>query len=601
MLIKATGLTKEISGKVLYKQLNFEISERAKVALIGRNGCGKTTLFNILVDKDRDFHGQLEFSKDIRIVKTEQEHLEITDSVIEYILGQVPDYFILNKIIKGQPDEQSYILSNGQKISYFDAIELFTDRGYFHIEDNILASLNSFGLATERALVSMQQLSGGEKRIVELVKIMYAGADLALIDEPTNHMDFEAKEVFIKWFRNTKIACIVITHDRDVLHEVEKIYEIKDGVVLTYNGNYESYLSQNSFSTVTKISKYENDLMHVSKLKKQMKDVNAKKLSAKSNKGRAQMKVLEERLKREYKSVTNTMEKPSFWIDEENLDSFSEKVVDTYNKYKTDAIKISKINTGVNRQKLLIKVTDVVLGYSFPLFKPVNFELIQGDVIRFVGKNGAGKTTFIKYLLSNKSNDLSFAAKTNSNTREIVNEECEKKDNEIIDINHNAIDEKKIVDNQLNKSSVNGIVKYSGEIKIREGVKFGLYEQEVKSIFLHMPLVKAVETVLINSGQDLNPTNIRKFFADYLFDYFTHSDLQVSKLSGGEKARFQIFSMLASKPDIVILDEPTNHLDLPSIEELEKYMSQFTGAIIYVSHDTYFASKMGGKVINFVK
>lgn len=566
MLIKATGLTKEISGKVLYKQLNFEISERAKVALIGRNGCGKTTLFNILVDKDRDFHGQLEFSKDIRIVKTEQEHLEITDSVIEYILGQVPDYFILNKIIKGQPDEQSYILSNGQKISYFDAIELFTDRGYFHIEDNILASLNSFGLATERALVSMQQLSGGEKRIVELVKIMYAGADLALIDEPTNHMDFEAKEVFIKWLRNTKIACIVITHDRDVLHEVEKIYEIKDGVVLTYNGNYESYLSQNSFSTVTKISKYENDLMHVTKLKKQMKDVNAKKLSAKSNKGRERMKILEERLKREYKSVTNNMEKPSFWIDEENLESFSEKVVETYNKYKTEGIKISKINTGINRQKLLIKVTDVVLGYTFPLFNPINFELIQGDVIRFVGKNGAGKTTFIKYLLSGDYDDV-ILDKTNTNKEKSKGE----------------------------------IIKYQGEIKVRDSVKLGLYEQEVKSSFLHMPLVKAVETVLVNSGQDLNPTNVRKFFADYLFDYFTHSDVKVANLSGGEKARFQIFSMLASKPDIVILDEPTNHLDLPSIEELERYMFQFTGAIIYVSHDTYFANKMGGKIIYFEK
>jgi len=77
--------------------------------------------------------------------------------------------------------------------------------------------------------------------------------------------------------------------------------------------------------------------------------------------------------------------------------------------------------------------------------------------------------------------------------------------------------------------------------------------------------------------------------------------VKVANLSGGEKARFQIFSMLASKPDIVILDEPTNHLDLPSIEELERYMFQFTGAIIYVSHDTYFANKMGGKVINFEK
>ncbi|HQG57414.1 MAG TPA: ATP-binding cassette domain-containing protein [Candidatus Dojkabacteria bacterium] len=566
MIIKATGLTKEISGKVLYKQLNFEISSREKVALIGRNGCGKTTLFNILSGKDKDFHGQIEYSKDIRIVKTEQEHIDIEESVLEYILGQVPDYYLLNKIIKGQPDETTHLLSNGQRISYFEAIEIFTDRGYFHIEDNIVASLNSFGLATERALVSMQQLSGGEKRIVELVKIMYSGADLALIDEPTNHMDYEAKEVFIKWFRSTKIACVVITHDRDVLHEVGKIFEIKDGVVIAYNGNYEWYLSQNSFTTVTKISKYENDLMHVNKLKKQMKDVTGKKLSAKSNKGRERMKILEERLKREYKSVTNNMEKPSFWIDEENLESFSEKVVETYNKYKTEGIKISKINTGINRQKLLIKVTDVVLGYTFPLFNPINFELIQGDVIRFVGKNGAGKTTFIKYLLSGDYDDV-ILDKTNTNKEKSKGE----------------------------------IIKYQGEIKVRDSVKLGLYEQEVKSSFLHMPLVKAVETVLVNSGQDLNPTNVRKFFADYLFDYFTHSDVKVANLSGGEKARFQIFSMLASKPDIVILDEPTNHLDLPSIEELERYMFQFTGAIIYVSHDTYFASKMGGKVINFEK
>ena len=146
------------------------------------------------------------------------------------------------------------------------------------------------------------------------------------------------------------------------------------------------------------------------------------------------------------------------------------------------------------------------------------------------------------------------------------------------------------------KSFDGGPVLYSGDIFLDPQVRIGVYEQEIDERYLSDPLEKAIEKLYMSRDLSISDTKIRQLLADYLF---TDADRMtpLARLSGGQKARFQIIAMLANDPQLLVLDEPTNHLDLPSIEELETALAKYSGAILYVSHDNYFREKLGGKVV----
>mgnify|MGYP000232066691 CR=1 FL=1 len=137
---------------------------------------------------------------------------------------------------------------------------------------------------------------------------------------------------------------------------------------------------------------------------------------------------------------------------------------------------------------------------------------------------------------------------------------------------------------------------YSGNLFLNPQVRVGVYEQEIDEQYLADPLEVAIEKLYLSRGLPISETKIRQLMADYLF---TEADRMtpLARLSGGQKARFQIIAMLANDPQLLILDEPTNHLDLPSIEELETALAKYTGAILYVSHDNYFRQEIGGEVV----
>jgi len=141
-----------------------------------------------------------------------------------------------------------------------------------------------------------------------------------------------------------------------------------------------------------------------------------------------------------------------------------------------------------------------------------------------------------------------------------------------------------------------GIKTFSGEISLDKHVRVGIYEQEVSPTYFNLPLEEAIERMYLDRGLPITTTKIRGLMSDYLF---TESDgkVSLSRLSGGQKARFQLIAMLANDPQLLILDEPTNHLDLPSIEELETALAKYAGAVLYVSHDGYFRQAVGGEVV----
>jgi len=135
-----------------------------------------------------------------------------------------------------------------------------------------------------------------------------------------------------------------------------------------------------------------------------------------------------------------------------------------------------------------------------------------------------------------------------------------------------------------------------GDISLDPHIRIGIYEQEVSPKYFNLSLEAAVERMYLDRDLSISTTKIRSLMSDYLFTESDHKT-PISRLSGGQKARFQLITMLADNPQLLVLDEPTNHLDLPSIEELETAMSKYTGAVLYVSHDGYFRQAMGGEVV----
>ena len=538
---------KSFGPTVLMAGVKFSVDDGEKVGLIGRNGAGKTTLFGILTGADKDFTGSVIFRRGSVVVATAQEHHDIGDiTMLEYILSGLPEYARLRHILHTYPETMGSDMAKIEK--YTQALDRFGQKGFYQIEELVTEEVRNFQMdgVAERPLAS---LSGGQKRLVEVVKIMHAQADLALIDEPTNHMDYLAKKQFIDWMKTSKQAMLVITHDRDVLKEVDRIIELKDGATVSFEGNYDAYLKHNAFATGNAMNEYETVARRIANLKDKVLQFRRMKERARDPDTIKQFKRRENQASIELAELEK-IEKPTFWIDREHVAQLDYKVADRYQKFKARNIHLRMKDGAMRSRRKLVEARDVALGYGETLlFEGVNIDLREGEAVELRGRNGTGKTTLIRALLASPAQGSNVAP-----------------------------------------------VLYGGTLTLDPHVRVGVYEQEIASTYLNMPLHDAIEQMYIDRKLAIGETKIRQLMGDYLF---TDADgmTPLVRLSGGQKARFQIISMLANDPQLLILDEPTNHWDLPSIEELETALERYAGAILYVSHDDYFRRKIGGVVV----
>ena len=278
MLLTAHIEQKSIGNKPLFAGLRLNVEDGEKIAIIGRNGVGKTTLFRMLTHEDTDYAGSVSYRKGLRIVATAQEHHDLGDqTVVDYIVTNLPEYKELKHITDTYPETMGESMHKIHE--YSEALERFNHLDYYTVEDRVRRSLADYQLG-ETADRPMASLSGGQKRFVELVRVEHSNADLALIDEPTNHMDYIAKAAFLKWFQGVKHAVVVITHDRDLLQHVSRIIDIKDQAAATFPGNYDAYLAQNATRTASDLNEFDTVQRRIANLKKQVQSVRAKKASS---------------------------------------------------------------------------------------------------------------------------------------------------------------------------------------------------------------------------------------------------------------------------------------------------------------------------------
>ena len=540
---------KSFGPKILMTGIKFGVDDAEKVGVIGRNGVGKSTLFGILASTDTDFTGEVTYRRGLSVVATAQEHEDVGEqTVLQYILEGLPEYASLSHVI------ETYPITMGEDMdkieAYTDALARFEQKGFYQIESDIERELDTFQLP-DVAHRAFGTLSGGQKRLVEVVKVMHSQAQLALVDEPTNHMDYVAKDQFIEWMKTAPEAMLIITHDRDVLRHVNRIVELKDGSSQSFKGNYDAYLKQNAVHTGTAMNEFEMIEKRIVNLKAKVIDYQRLKEKARNPQTIQKFKRLENVSRKELAEL-QAKEKPTFWIDKDSVDNLNYKVAGQYDKFKAKNIRMDIKGEDSRSKHVLVRASKLSLGYGEKaLFGGISIDLREGEAVELRGRNGAGKSTVIKALLNGT-----------------------KKPGE--------------------DSSLPSL--FDGDLSLDSKVRVGVYEQEVSSTYFELSLHDAIERVYLDRNLSITETKIRSLLADYLF---SESDAMtpVSRLSGGQKARLQVISMLSNDPQLLILDEPTNHLDLPSIEELETALKSYSGALLYVSHDGYFRDAIGGDVV----
>ena len=549
MILSIEITEKSFGNKQLLQNIKFSIDEGEKVGLIGRNGIGKSTLFGILLGRDQDFSGEVIFRKGSVIASTQQEYSSVGEqTVLDFILNDLPEYAHLSKLLRELPEKMGENMMLIEK--YTDALNRFQEKNFHFIEDKIKAELRDFGLGGFENR-QMKTLSGGQKRLVDTIKIIHSKADLALVDEPTNFMDSRAKNRFLNWMKNSNEAVLVITHDRDVLSKVDRIIEIRDGKTYIFKGNYDDYLRANMFSTTNQIQDFESIQRRIANLKDKVREYQRMKEKARDPSTIQRFKRLENKSREELASLEE-IKKPSFWIDQENVENLDFKAAKSYQKFKAKNVKIGIKNEETRSVRSLVRAENLALGYGSLedalenkngakiLFENVNFDLKVGGILEIFGRNGVGKTSLIKTIFG-----------------------AENKKAEI----------------------------YDGKIFLDESARVGIYSQEIGSEFFEINLKDAIEKIYLDQNLSISEEEIYRILHQYLFST-EDFETPIRELSGGQKARFQLIKMLSNEPQILILDEPTSHLDLPSIEELERALKNYSGAIIFVSHDDYFRKVM---------
>ena len=549
MILSVEITEKSFGNKQLLQNIKFSIDEGEKVGLIGRNGIGKSTLFSILLGQDQDFSGEVIFRKGSVIASTQQEYSSVGEqTVLDFILNDLPEYAHLSKLLRELPEKMGEDMELIEK--YTDALNRFQEKNFHFIEDKIKAELRDFSLGGFESR-QMKTLSGGQKRLVDTIKIIHSKADLALVDEPTNFMDSHAKNRFLNWMNNSNEAVLVITHDRDVLSKVDRIIEIRDGKTYIFKGNYDDYLRANMFSTTNQIQDFESIQRRIANLKDKVREYQRMKEKARDPSTIQRFKWLENKSREELADL-ELIEKPSFWIDQANVENLGFKAAKSYQKFKAKNVKIGIKNEETRSVRSLVRAENLALGYGSLedalenkngakiLFENVNFNLKVGGILEIFGRNGVGKTSLIKTIFG------------------VENEKAEI---------------------------------YDGKIFLDESARVGIYSQEIGSEFFEMNLRDAIEKIYLDQNISITEEKIYRILHQYLFST-EDFETPIRELSGGQKARFQLIKMLSNEPQILILDEPTSHLDLPSIEELERALKNYSGAIIFVSHDDYFRKVM---------
>ena len=501
--LQIENISKSYGPKVLFEHIGFNINEGDKIALIAPNGTGKTSLMKILAGKDKsDSGGKIMFLKDIRIAFLEQDYdFDPDKTIMEQILASSSEY------VKSL--DQEHLWAYELRIEKFLTNLNLTDSGQL-----------------------MKELSGGEVKRVAITQMLASEADFFIMDEPTNHLDIDAIEFLEEWFSKSRCTLLMVTHDRYFLDRVcNTILELDRGAVYTYRGNYQNYLEKRE----ERIANWNAETDKVRNILRRELEWIRSTPCARTGKARYRINAFHD-------------------LKDRASQSYTEKQMDM-----SDLKGKSRLGTKIiNCRNVSFHYGDKCYLDSFTY----NFQ--RYDKVGIVGRNGAGKSTFLNLMTGDYTPDMVC-----------TDPEEYKKEMEVA-----ATSGRNAGGNAAN--SLRGLL--TGEIDRGESLKIGYYHQSGISF-------NPEDTVL----DVVNDTRLLNRFL------FPHNMLnnKVGTLSGGEKRRLYLLTILMQEPNFLILDEPTNDLDIVTLNILEDYLKEFSGSLLIVSHDRHFLDKLVDHLLIF--
>ena len=508
----------------ILNDITFTIEEKEKVALVGINGAGKTSVFRLLTGEWEADGGAISKINGMRLgylpQLSEEESFPSDDDTGETLFEVLDKVFEPLKKIENEMRELEAKMSEPgisedileTVMKKYDQLSVrFQESGGFEMNSRVKGVLRGLGFVENQWEQMYSKLSGGEKTRALLGKLLLERADLLLLDEPTNHLDIDSVAWLEEYLKAFSGAVLIISHDRYFMDRVvTKTIEIEHKKSHVYNGNYSYFVEKKATDRLLA----EKHFAEQQKIIKNHEEVIKRFRSWKTEKAMIRAKSREKMLDK-----IERLDKPA-----EDPDTMRLRLT-------------PKLKSGND----VLNVEELAMGFNDKLlFEDVTFELKKGDRVALIGPNGIGKTTLLKII-------------------------------------------------------VGQLVARAGRVREGVNVRIGYYDQahsfalesEEKSIFQE----------LADTYPRLPQTEIRTLLAAFMFigdDVFK----PISALSGGERGRVQLAKIMLAGANFLILDEPTNHLDLFSKEILEEALREFTGTLLYISHDRYFINNTATKILD---
>ena len=495
-LLTVENISKSYGELVLFENLSFGINKGQKIALIAKNGTGKTSILNILSGADTPDTGQVNYRKSTRVSFLAQEPVMDPNLTVEETI-----FASDNEILQVLANYEKALLNPEDADAYqkaFEAMDRFEAWDFETQYKQILSKLKLDDLSAK-----VDKLSGGQKKRLALANALINKPDLLVLDEPTNHLDLEMIEWLEEFFAKENMTLFMVTHDRYFLERVcNEIIELENGKLYPYKGNYSYYLEK--------------------------KEARIEQEATEQHKTELLFKKELEWMRRQPKARTTK--------SKSRIDDFA-VIKDKASQRRKD----HEVQLELNMERVGSKILELhKISKSYPN-KPIldKFEYVfqKGERIGIIGKNGTGKSTFLNILSGRDQPD-------------------------------------------------------SGKVIVGDTIKFGYYTQKGIEIKEGQKVIDVIrefgDYIPLMKGKQISAQQLLERF---LFDRKKQYDF-VDKLSGGERKRLYLCTILIQNPNFLILDEPTNDLDIVTLNVLESFLLDFQGCLLVVSHDRYFMDKI---------
>ncbi|THV38574.1 ABC-F family ATP-binding cassette domain-containing protein [Glycomyces buryatensis] len=505
-MITATGLELRAGSRILLSGADLRVQPGDRIGLVGRNGAGKTTTMNVLAGLTQPYTGKIENNGPFGYLPQDPRFADLTQTAANRVLSARGLDQLLSDLAKTEVAlaEAADDAERDKLVRRYSRLEeQFSARGGYQAESEAARICSNLGLEERILAQTLETLSGGQRRRVELARILFAddGDGILLLDEPTNHLDADS----INWLRGFlaghKGGLVLITHDVELLGEVvNKVWFLDPtrSVIDAYNLGWKSYQRQRAEDAERRRRERQNAEKKAATLTKQAAKLGAKATKAKAAKG--------------------MLRRAEAMIDDLEEDLMEEKVADVRLPEPAPCGKVPLTASGLSKS----------YG-SLEIFTGVNLAIDRGSRVVILGLNGAGKTTLLRMLAGTLEPD-------------------------------------------------------TGEVEPGFGLRIGYFAQEHDTLDHTGTVLEQMQSAAAANGADLADADLRKILGAFLFpgeDVYK----PVGVLSGGEKTRLALASLVSSGANVLLLDEPTNNLDPASRQQVLDAVDGFSGAIVMVTHD----------------